>query len=95
MRQGLLLKVKNAIASNLSGVSTNISPLDSSLNIPTLSTGFISEIKESLSGLQTNLPDTIKINLVLTSGEILASVVAPFLDIIQGNNIILAERGLA
>ena len=88
-------KVKNAIASNLSGVSTNISPLDSSLNIPTLSTGFISEIKESLSGLQTNLPDTIKINLVLTSGEILASVVAPFLDIIQGNNIILAERGLA
>lgn len=88
-------RVKNAIATNLSGVSTNISPLDSSLNIPALSTGFISEIKETLSGLQTNLPDTIKINLVLASGEVLASVVAPFLDIIQGNNIILAERGLA
>ena len=88
-------RVKNAIATNLSGVSTNISPLDSSLNIPALSTGFISEIKETLSGLQTNLPDTIKINLVLASGEELASVVAPFLDIIQGNNIILAERGLA
>ena len=87
--------VKDAIATNLSGISTNISPVASSLNIPTVSTGFISEIKEALSGLKISLPEEVKINLVLSSGEVLASIVAPFIDVIQGNNIILTERGLA
>ena len=87
--------VKDAIATNLSGISTNISPVASSLNIPTVSIGFISEIKEALSGLKISLPEEVKINLVLSSGEVLASIVAPFIDVIQGNNIILTERGLA
>ena len=87
--------VKDAIANNLSGISTNISPVASALNIPTVSTGFISEIKEALSGLKISLPEEVKINLVLSSGEVLASIVAPFIDVIQGNNIILTERGLA
>lgn len=84
--------VKDAIATNLSGIATNISPVTSfKSNI-----SFGKEIKEALSSFKNiSLPDTIKINLVLASGEILASIVAPFLDIIQGNNIILAERGLA
>lgn len=85
--------VKDAIATNLSGIA-NMSPV-TSLGISSAHTGLLSEIKEDLSSLKINLPDTIKINLVLASGEILASVVAPFIDIIQGNNIILAERGLA
>lgn len=85
--------VKDAIATNLSGIAT-MSPV-TSLGISSAPTGLLSEIKEALSSLKISLPDTIKINLVLASGEILASVVAPFIDVIQGNNIILAERGLA
>lgn len=50
-------------------------------------------VKESLSSLRV-LPETVKIVLQLPNGEVLANYIAPFIDVIQGDNIVLAERGL-
>lgn len=50
-------------------------------------------VKEFLSSLRV-IPETVKIVLQLPNGEVLANYIAPFIDVIQGDNIVLMERGL-